>query len=60
MLRNVIQSITLLILIVSAWPTETNNINFERLNRRIEHITKLHADSSKRYSEAFMVRFNVK
>ena len=39
----------------SAWPNELDNVNFEKLNRRIEHITRLRADTSKNYSEPFMV-----
>ena len=39
----------------SAWPIETSNINFEKMNRRIEHIARLKADASKNYSEPFMV-----
>ena len=41
--------------IFSAWPIESNDINFEKLGRRIEHITKLNADASKGYSEPYMV-----
>ena len=39
----------------SAWPIESNDINFEKLGRRIEHITNLNADASKGYSEPYMV-----
>ena len=49
--------------LLSAWPIETSNINFEKMNRRIEHITRLKSDASKNYSEPFMVRiliYNVK
>jgi len=38
----------------NAWPIETSNINFEKMNRRIEHITRLKSDASKNYSEPFM------
>ena len=43
----------------STWPIETSNINFEKMNRRIEHITRLKADASKNYSEPFMVRIEM-
>ena len=43
----------------STWPIETSNINFEKMNRRIEHITRLKADASKNYSEPFMVRIKM-
>ena len=42
----------------SAWPIESNDINFEKLGRRIEHITNLNTDASKGYSEPYMVRID--
>ena len=45
--------------IYSAYLIETSNINFEKMNRRIEHITNLKADASKNYSEPFMVRISI-
>ena len=38
----------------NCWPTEDDDKNFEKLNRRIEHLTKLSADASKLFSEPFM------
>ena len=45
--------------IYSAYLVETSNIHFEKMNRRIEHITNLKADTSKNYSEPFMVRVQI-
>lgn len=39
----------------SCWPVESQHVGLEKLNRRIEHLSGLHADSSKGYSEGFMV-----
>lgn len=39
----------------SCWPNESQNKGLEKLNRRIEHLSGLRADSSKGYSEGFMV-----
>jgi len=38
----------------NSWPNEDSHNNFRKLNRRIEHVTGLLADSSKKYSEPFM------
>lgn len=43
------------LIICSCWPDESEHIGLEKLNRRIEHLTGLNADSSKGYSEGFMV-----
>ncbi len=39
----------------STWPIESEHVGLEKLNRRIEHLSGLRADSSKGYSEGFMV-----
>lgn len=38
----------------NCWPVESQHVGLEKLNRRIEHLSGLHADSSKGYSEGFM------
>eukprot|EP00095_Tigriopus_kingsejongensis_P006819 maker-scaffold82_size396747-snap-gene-1.16 protein:Tk06819 transcript:maker-scaffold82_size396747-snap-gene-1.16-mRNA-1 annotation:"hypothetical protein DAPPUDRAFT_308081" len=38
----------------NCWPDEAEHAGFEKLNRRIEHLSGLHADSSKGHSEGFM------
>jgi len=38
----------------NVYPIESSHINFEKMNRRIEHITRLNADARKNYSEPFM------
>ncbi len=38
----------------STWPIESEHVGLEKLNRRIEHLTGLRADSSKGFSEGFM------
>ena len=45
-------------MIFSVYPIESSNINFEKMNRRIEHITRLNADARKNYSEPFMVKIS--
>merc|ERR1711976_66773 len=38
----------------NCWPNEAQNINLQKLNRRIEHIAGLNANSFKNYSEPYM------
>ena len=39
---------------LSCWPNENQNPELQKLNRRIEHISGLHANSFKNYSEPYM------
>jgi len=38
----------------NCWPNEEQNINLQKLNRRIEHVAGLNANSFKNYSEPYM------
>ena len=38
----------------SCWPDENQNEYLQKLNRRIEHISGLFANSFKKYSEPYM------
>ena len=42
----------------NCWPKENDNIYLEKMNRRIEHLTRLNANAYKNYSEPFMVTMN--
>ena len=58
-IRKIIQSLNnFVFFIFSVYPIESSNINFEKINRRIEHITRLNADARKNYSEPFMVKIS--
>ena len=40
----------------NCWPKESDNIYLDKMNRRIEHLTRLNANANKHFSEPFMVR----